>query len=591
MMEFFLTSSILIAGIFGIRFLFGSHMRQRMKYALWLLVLVKLLMPFLCFHTPYSTMQLAQHIHTRLKAEGQMPASSALAPVSKTNQAKEPARKASIRTKGHAAAAADRTLNAAYLIWIAGICITGGSILASNIRFYRRLKSCRKEIFAECCPITVYESKAANGPCLYGVVHPAVYLPAGLASTDVCMEHIITHEYVHFRHKDHLWALLRCICVSIYWFHPFVWAAASASIKDGELACDEAVVLYLGESRRQAYGNTLIQMASYTYGNQPLLSCASHAKGKKSEMKRRIQMIVKKPKTAAVTIVILILAVFLLTGAAFSNTDTKKAPGDAQAGQLNQTQITEHTDHAKPIQESSKQDAASKTAADDSSDFDDSNDSNHAMDAWTIHIGGTGGSFLEVTGCQEEKGAYVLCGSSYAKPIVLTEQEKKRLDNGVPAAIAYDGMEGQWTLQKAAHTDTENEYLLTTDQTYGMILVEQKEDGQSSWILSDPLSGMPWYPLLNSDARITVAPDTPVEANNYYSYYDYFQNYFKIKMPDAAENGGQERNWTMQQYYEYLMHIEAMAKDGQWAGGMLAKVQILESDEDGHMYLIDQYLP
>lgn len=76
------------------------------------------------------------------------------------------------------------------------------------------------------------------------------------------MSHILTHELTHYTHGDSLWNLIRALCLTVYWFNPLVWAAASLSRRDCELACDEGVIARLGEENRFAYGRTLVGMAA-----------------------------------------------------------------------------------------------------------------------------------------------------------------------------------------------------------------------------------------------------------------------------------------------------------------------------------------
>ena len=54
----------------------------------------------------------------------------------------------------------------------------------------------------------------------------------------------------HYRHLDHIWTLVRSLCLVLYWFHPLVWVAARLSMEDSELACDEGTFIRLGEEKR-----------------------------------------------------------------------------------------------------------------------------------------------------------------------------------------------------------------------------------------------------------------------------------------------------------------------------------------------------
>ena len=74
--------------------------------------------------------------------------------------------------------------------------------------------------------IPIYISGIVKTPCLTGIIHPVVYLPADNNIKEKYLTQILAHEYTHIKHKDNIWALLRTICLGTYWFYPFVWIAA-----------------------------------------------------------------------------------------------------------------------------------------------------------------------------------------------------------------------------------------------------------------------------------------------------------------------------------------------------------------------------
>ena len=101
---------------------------------------------------------------------------------------------------------------------------------------------------------------------------------------------MITHEYVHYCHRDHLWAMFRMLVVSIHWYHPFVWLASSCSKKDAELYCDETVIRLLGEENRFRYGRMLVRLAGNgRWGDFRYSMLLMSKKGR--EMEQRIRAI------------------------------------------------------------------------------------------------------------------------------------------------------------------------------------------------------------------------------------------------------------------------------------------------------------
>ena len=122
------------------------------------------------------------------------------------------------------------------------------------------------------------------------------------------LRHVLVHEYTHYRHGDHLWALVRCACLAVHWYDPLVWWAAAMSRRDCELACDAGALDRLGEAERLAYGDTLLAVAAGRSRPGGLLRASTAMNESKKTMKERIGMIVKRPRTLGIVLA-LVLAV------------------------------------------------------------------------------------------------------------------------------------------------------------------------------------------------------------------------------------------------------------------------------------------
>ena len=148
----------------------------------------------------------------------------------------------------------------------------------------------------------MFLSAAVPSPCLVGLLRPRIYLtPACLENPD-SLRHVLAHEEVHWRHKDPWWALVRGICLCLYWFDPLVWWAADLSRRDGELACDEGAIRHLGEGERLAYGRTLVAMAAVTASPSRLLQTATTMADWRSGLRERVVLIARKPRMAAAAV-------------------------------------------------------------------------------------------------------------------------------------------------------------------------------------------------------------------------------------------------------------------------------------------------
>lgn len=217
-------------------------------------------------------------------------------------------------------------------IWTGGMVVAAAWIFVTNWTFSRRLKKNRRVMelseqeasaLQEKLPrkiagmygrVTVYLVEDLVSPCLYGLPgREAVYLPPETAKNTDRLCHVLTHELCHKRHGDSFWGILRGLLVTVYWFHPLVWAAAVLSKRDCELACDETALLLLGEEERISYGETLLSIITKKGRVNDLLCNATTMTGSGKSVKERIGVIAKEPKvlrTAVALTAVIIGVVF-----------------------------------------------------------------------------------------------------------------------------------------------------------------------------------------------------------------------------------------------------------------------------------------
>ena len=107
--------------------------------------------------------------------------------------------------------------------------------------------------------IPIYSTAFLKSPVLAGFLHPRIYLPIHLISTDI--RYMLLHELQHYKHKDILIGYLINTVNVFYWFNPLIWYFLKRIRQERELACDSAVLQLLKETEYKSYGNTLINFA------------------------------------------------------------------------------------------------------------------------------------------------------------------------------------------------------------------------------------------------------------------------------------------------------------------------------------------
>lgn len=337
MMATIISASALILLLAALRPLLRGRVDPRLQYALWLLVALRLLIPVPLFPSPVSLSDAAAEVQQSVAA--QYPASRpwlgeprADAPAAQPIVPGVPADTAPAQPAEEATAAVNWPL----LVWGAGAALTAAALLGSDLVFRHRLRRSRRPLAAEDLPISVktpvYLAEDLASPCLFGLLPPAIYLN-GDALEEGRLTHILVHEQTHLRHGDHLWALLRGLCLTLRWYNPLVWWAALLSRRDSELACDAGAIHHLGETQRLAYGRTLLAMVSPGRSLGGLLGSATTMSAGKRTMAQRIKLIARRPQTVWITLVALALIVCAVVAVTFGGHTAEEESPDAPPAQ------------------------------------------------------------------------------------------------------------------------------------------------------------------------------------------------------------------------------------------------------------------
>ena len=314
MFNWIISSSFLILAVIILHYFLKGKISSKLRYALWILVLARLLIPFSIGNSSLSILNLLpQKVENNESISENLISDVPVAAIPKDNiennievnfQVQEPV----IMT--------ETSVNPYIIIWTIGTIVLGCVFIFSNLKFGRDLQSDRVALDYKNSQLPVYLSNKIETPCLFGIFKPAVYVTQEIADDNTAFYHSIEHEITHYIHKDNIWSVLRLLCLAIHWFNPLVWCAVFLSKKDSELACDEGTIKRIGESERTSYGRTLIKVTADR--SSALFSAATTMSMSKDSLKERISLIAKKPKTAAITLVIILVFAFIAAGCAFT---------------------------------------------------------------------------------------------------------------------------------------------------------------------------------------------------------------------------------------------------------------------------------
>jgi beta-lactamase regulating signal transducer with metallopeptidase domain len=349
MREVLLTSSALILALLVLRQVFRKRISRRVQYALWGLVLVRLLVPANLPAADFSVLSVSEPARVQMEERLEEEPVYVL-PVSTQEIARSSARPNVIlpmegrysevtQVEGQPAVLTKYafTLEEALgLVWAAGMGCMGLWLAVSNLRFWHMLRKKRIPMELPECRYPVYlVEEGLVSPCLFGLFRPAVYLTPAAMESGEGLRHVLAHEETHGRHGDPLWSLLRSVCLAVYWFDPLVWWAAAAAREDCELACDESALRRLGEAERIPYGQTLLRLIPLQRSAGHVMLTATTMTSDKKRMKERIMRISEnlKMKTAALCAALAVTAA--VCAVTFTGCSTQAAAGTASPENLN----------------------------------------------------------------------------------------------------------------------------------------------------------------------------------------------------------------------------------------------------------------
>ena len=360
-----ISSSVLILAVIAIRAIFGKRMSAGFRYALWALVLLRLLIPGTVFSSPVSVesavlsapvvgdMEKVRGVSSVSMSDGVVtgklsyprPASQTnnispavtAAPV--TDPAAPPAQQEEASQQVVIAENATReqyesikrTVEARTvlnIVWLSGMGLMAAWFVFTNARMYLTLKKRRVRLDVE-APCPVYSVEDISSSCLFV---NSIYVSKETAENEAELKNVLAHELAHRRHGDGLTVFLRGIALVIHWYNPLVWAAALLSRRDGEVFADAGAIKALGEDERENYGLTLIGLSTKLKKRVGLCTAATTMTGGKRELKERITHMAKNKKTkliiaAAVTALALAAVAFCFLGCKSSNPPNGKTNG------------------------------------------------------------------------------------------------------------------------------------------------------------------------------------------------------------------------------------------------------------------------
>lgn len=212
-------------------------------------------------------------------------------------------------------------------IWILGMIAASLNVLLGIIRIRKAvlMKIDNKDktindILETCMSIVkikyevkVVVSDKVGSPSLFGIFKPVIIIPKHILEklSEEELKHVVIHELCHAKRKDVVISWTAAFLKIVYWFNPIIIYGLNKMRNDCEMACDAAVLSYLGKEKKQDYGNTVLNVLKLIDKNSRLPGTTSMASGK-SDLKKRISMIASNSKITVKRLVLGIVVILLI---------------------------------------------------------------------------------------------------------------------------------------------------------------------------------------------------------------------------------------------------------------------------------------
>lgn len=124
---------------------------------------------------------------------------------------------------------------------------------AEILRTYTKLK-CKLKISNK-IDLKFYED--ISSPFGMGFLNPCIVIP-NISYNSIEIELILKHELIHFKNHDLLYKYILVVIKILHWFNPLVYMMCSLINSDCEFACDELLLKNSGVEERKLYAITLV---------------------------------------------------------------------------------------------------------------------------------------------------------------------------------------------------------------------------------------------------------------------------------------------------------------------------------------------
>jgi bla regulator protein BlaR1 len=329
-----LKASVLVGLILLIQYLFRRRIPAKWHYALWLVLIARLLLPagfesqlslYNLLNDRPETIENFSHTFTQTVWQSSVGLRIQEEPLSESI----PSQNASLTI-----------VDVLVIVWAIGVLMFIFFTFTGNIKFWLRIR--KRELvnnnkilltFNDCLQrmhirrrISLEHLPQIQIPMVYGWLRPVILLPTAFIGqeNEESLKHILCHELAHIKRHDIPVAYLTTMLQVLHWFNPVMWWAFYKIRLDREVACDAIALNHLGRDQAKSYGHTILSLLEHI-STENLMPITVGIIESKKNLKRRLSRIIqfRKPKLIWNLLAILVFSTITVAGLSEANNKEK----------------------------------------------------------------------------------------------------------------------------------------------------------------------------------------------------------------------------------------------------------------------------
>ncbi|MCM3327462.1 M56 family metallopeptidase [Bacillus cereus] len=342
LIETSLMASILVGFILCIKVLFRNKLTPRWQYMLWIVLMIRLLLPWSpdSSYSIYSLLSYSSSVSEVIPKN--MPATENIVNIESDRKVElESNSKMVTKTSEpevEISSEKQTTLSlykVALYVWLAGVIVLAAITFLTNRRLYSYIKKqpditdeqvatvfnrCKQSMKMKKVVSLRLAGKIAS-PTVFSFFRPKVLLSKKHMKilNEQQLQYVFYHELAHIKRNDVAVNWIMYSLILLNWFNPILWYAYFCMREDQELACDAYALTFIDKEEQIAYGHTIITLLQHYSYQVPSLANLSR---NKRTLKRRIIMIKKFQKKSYRLSLLGIIAIVAIASLSLFNART-----------------------------------------------------------------------------------------------------------------------------------------------------------------------------------------------------------------------------------------------------------------------------